>query len=551
MGRNATFAASVTHCIDMRHHSLLLACLLPFAAQAQSPSPSRIDDVLVYPGGAQVTRLATVAAGARELMLNCLTARFDPDSLQVDAPTGVNLGPVQIETLPRERAPECATSPLDEQVRKLEGQRDTLAAEAGALETSHGYLKALGSGEARSTPATGIAATADSIRKAAQDTLLRQAQLARQISDIEKQLAPLKGERDRVAAANPQWRSLRVRLSTTKEAELKLSYRIAQAGWAPSYRALLDTTSGALALERLAQVSQQSGEDWKNVKLRLSTAQANQRVGLAAPAPWTLNHAREVVAADAGKLPDKSITEVLQRVVGQRASLATAQAIRQNAEEVVESFNLSVFDGSYATEFVLPLRVNIDSGTQRASLTLGTEKLQARVLARVQPQSEAAAYLVADLARPAGAWPRGAVQLLRDGALVGSSTLNVATGEERLELPFGRDDAVRVQVEPEQRNAGNTGFIGTRAEHRYGRAWVVENRHTSPVTLQFVEAAPVSQHEDIKVQAQFSPAPTTQAWRKQPGLVLWELPLAAGASQRFTADYVISAPKEAVVTGLR
>ncbi|RZL33546.1 MAG: DUF4140 domain-containing protein, partial [Rubrivivax sp.] len=142
---------------------------LVLAQPQQAPAASRIDEVLVYPGGAQVMRLATVAAGARELLLNCLTARFDPDSLQIDAPAGVNLGPVQIETLPRERVPECATSPVDEQLRKLEGQRDVLAAEAGALDTSHGYLKALGSGEARSTPANGIAATADSIRKTAQD----------------------------------------------------------------------------------------------------------------------------------------------------------------------------------------------------------------------------------------------------------------------------------------------------------------------------------------------------------------------------------------------
>jgi len=526
----------------MRFNPALLACLLPAMAQAQS---SRIDEVLVYPGGAQVARLATVAAGARELVLTCLSARFDPDSLQIDAPAGVNLGPVQLETLPRERVPECATSAVDEQVRKLEGQRDVLAAESAALETSLGYLKALGGGEARSTPATGIAAAADSIRKTAQDALLRQALLARQIADLDKQITPLKGERDRVAAANPQWRSLRLRLSTAKEAELKLNYRVAQAGWAPSYRALLDTASGALNLERLAQVSQQSGEDWKNVKLRLSTAQAAQKVGQNPPWPWKLDirppvtsgiamEARVMSAAPAPPAP----------------ALMSAQRASGDAE--VERFDLSVFQGAFATEFVLPLRVNIDSGTQRASLSLGSEKLQARVLARVQPQSEAAAYLVADVAKPAGSWPRGAMQLVRDGALVGSSTLNIATGEERLELPFGRDDGVRVQVEPEQRNAGNTGFIGARAEHRYGRAWVVENRHTAgSVTLQFVEAAPVSQHEDIKVQAQFSPAPTTQAWRKQPGLVLWELPLAAGASQRFTADYVISAPKEAVVTGLR
>lgn len=520
---------------------LMTAGLLTTAAQAQA----RIDEVLVYPGGAQVIRLASVAAGARELVLNCLSARFDPDSLQIDAPAGVNLGPVQIETLPRERAPECATSPLDEQVRKLETQHDQLTAEASALDTSLGYLKALGSGEARATPAAGIAATADSIRKTALDALQRQAQLRRQLEDLDKQLAPLKGERDRLASANPQWRSLRLRLSTAREAELKLSYRVSQAGWAPSYRALLDIASGTLNMERLAQVSQQSGEDWKNVKLRLSTAQATPRVGVGLPPPWHLDLLRQQQLAEmralAAPAPPAAAMVSNLAVTGSRIA----------AEPPPERFDLSVFQGAYATEFVLPLRVSVDSGTQRASLALGSEKWQARVLARVQPQSEAAAYLVADVARPAGSWPRGTLQLVRDGALVGSSTLNVATGEDRLELPFGRDDGLRVQVEPEQRNAGNTGFIGARAEHRYGRGYVVENRHTAAVTLQLVEAAPVSQHEDIKVQAQFSPAPTTQAWRKQPGLVMWELPLAAGASQRFLADYVISAPKEAQVTGLR
>lgn len=519
--------------------TVLLAGLLPLVAQAQA---SRIDEVLVYPGGAQVTRLAPVAAGARELVLSCLTARFDPDSLQLSAPAGVNLGPVQIETLPRERVPDCGKGTLDEDIRKLEARRDAIAAELGALDTGLGYLKALGSGEARGTPAAGIAGTADSIRKTAQDALTRQAQLRRQQEELDKQLAPLQGERDRLAGANPQWRSLRVRLSTAKDVELKLSYRIAQAGWAPSYRALLDSASGAVSLERLAQVSQQSGEDWQDVKLRLSTAQATSRVAVGLPRPWQLDiyKPQPPLAYSAPPPPAQAVAAQQIAVTGSRI-----------AEAPLERFDLSVFQGAHATEFTLPLRVNIASGTQRASLTLGSEKLQAKLIARVQPQAEAAAYLVADLPRPAGSWPRGTVQLLRDGALVGNSTLSVAGSEERLELPFGRDDGLRVQVEPEQKNAGNTGFIGVRAEHRYARGYVIENRHVNAVTLQLVEAAPVSQHEDIKVQAQFSPVPTTQAWRKQPGLVLWELPLAAGQTQRFLAEYLISAPKEAQVTGLR
>ncbi len=521
--------------------SALIALLLPAWSQAQS----RIDDVLVYPGGAQVTRLAPVAAGARELVLTCLTARFDPDTLQIDAPAGVNLGPVQVETLPRDRAPDCANSALDEQLRKLEAQRDSLNAESGALETGLGYLKALGNGDARNPPTAAIGATADTIRKAALEALQRQAQLRRQVEELERQITPLKSERDRLAAANPEWRSLRVRLSTAQAAELRLSYRITQAGWAPSYRALLDTASGALSLERLAQVSQQSGEDWRNVKLRLSTAQVSTRVGLPSPAPWLLNIRPPVAAAE---------TRLYAAPPAPAPAMAMSVAVQgsRTREPELDRFDLTVFQNDYATEFVLPLRVNIDSGIQRASLTLGTEKLQARVLARVQPQNEAAAYLVADLARPAGAWPRGPLQLVRDGALVGNTSLQMAGSDERLELPFGRDDAVRVQVEPEQRNAGDRGFIGARAEHRYGRAYVVENRHSrGALTLQVVEAAPVAQHEDIKVQTQFSPPPSTQAWRKQPGWVMWEQSLPAGTSQRYTADYVISAPKDAALTGLR
>lgn len=528
---------------------LALLGLVQTQVQAQIPvpasTPSRIDEVVVYPGSAQVTRLASVPAGARELVLNCLSARFDAESLQIDAPPGVNLGPVQVETLPRERQPACAAGPLEDQIRQLEDQRNALQAEYSALDASVGYLKALGSGEARATPAAAISGTADTIRRAAQEALLKQAQNRRQQEALDKQLAPLLGDRDRLAQANPQWRSLRLRLSTAKEAEIRLSYRVPQAGWAPGYRALLDTASASLSIERLAQVSQQSGEDWTNVRLRLSTAQPRQNLALNPPWPWTLDIAPPTspMAADARVKGSRAMA------LAAPAPVAASVAPPPPPEPELERFDTSVFQGSFATEFTLPQRVSIASSTQRASLALGVEKFSSRLLARVQPQQEAAAYLLAEMPKPAGAWPRGALQLVRDGAFVGSSTLNVADGREKLEIPFGRDESLRVLAPPQQRSGANTGFIGARVERRYGRAYTVENRHGFAVTLQLIEAAPLAQHEDIKVQTQFSPTPTTLSWRDQPGLVLWEQPLPAGATQKFTADYVISAPKDAPVTG--
>ena len=49
----------------------------------------------------------------------------------------------------------------------------------------------------------------------------------------------------------------------------------------------------------------------------------------------------------------------------------------------------------------------------------------------------------------------------------------------------------------------------------------------------------------------FKPQPTHQAWKKLPGVVAWQLPLAAGQQLRISADYVISYPKDAHITGLR
>ena len=44
-----------------------------------------------------------------------------------------------------------------------------------------------------------------------------------------------------------------------------------------------------------------------------------------------------------------------------------------------------------------------------------------------------------------------------------------------------------------------------------------------------VDAAPVAEHEDVHVESRYQPEPQTKAWNEQPGSVMWEQPLAAGA----------------------
>ncbi|MFZ6747905.1 DUF4139 domain-containing protein [Undibacterium sp. Ren11W] len=516
-----------------------LAALMPTLCLAQtSVAASKITQVLVYPGGAKVERVAKVAASARELKFTCLPARFDLDSLQVQADAGIVIGDINVQTLDRARAPECATSPLDARIRELEDQKAAIAAEDAAQALVLGYLKNYGN-DKQSGP---IASTAEQLRRTGQDALQRQHQAQRRAEVIEKQLSPLIAERDRLIASNPQVRTVQIRLAAQTEGELRLSYRLRQAGWTPVYRAYLDTNKAQLRLERHAQVAQTSGEDWTNVNLRLSTAQPNLANRINPPYPWTLDIR-----------PPKQEASYLAAPAAMRMAKSAAPAGADRVmldEDAAPNFDVSVFQGEFAAEFVVPGKISLASDGQRAAFALGNQNLEAQIKVHVQPQQEVQAYLLAEVGRPAGSWPSGNLQLFRDGDFVGQSQLQLGS-DERLELFFGRDEMVRVQLEPEQRDAANKGFIGSRAEQKIGHAYLIENLHKKAIALQVLESSPVARHEDIHVQTQFSPKPAQDAWHKQPGIVAWQLPLEPGKTLRLTADYVISYPKDAIVNGLR
>ena len=93
--------------------------LLAVATPTSHAQASRIERVTVYPGLAAVERSARVAAGARELVLNCLSPNFDMASLRVEAEAGIRLGPVSAINRPRVEVPECSASPLDGRIRAL------------------------------------------------------------------------------------------------------------------------------------------------------------------------------------------------------------------------------------------------------------------------------------------------------------------------------------------------------------------------------------------------------------------------------------------------
>ena len=507
-------------------------------------SQAPITRVTVYPGVASVERTARVAAGARQLSLDCLPASIDQQSLQVSADAGVRIGDIKILLQPRELTGKACASPLEQQIRSLEDQLAALNADETAAKLVGDYLQGVAKptdGKDNASPAASqIGATSNALRSASRDNSLRAHQTLRQKEALQEQLKPLLQERDRTANARSQVMKVTVQLATANEATVQLNYQVRGPSWQPVYRAQLDSAKSTIQLERQALVAQNSGEDWSNVQLLLSTGQPTRSTQGALPRPWTLDIERpRPVAAPA---PVAAAAPMMM----ERARSKMAEAA--DAQSGLPTFDVSTIDTAYATQFAVPYKISVPSSSERVTLSLGSQVLPATLLTRTAPAVEEAAYLVAQLMPPAGIWPAGTAVLMRDGAFVGQGRLDFGdTTALARGLSFGRDERVSVRKLPPEEHAGSAGFISSSTERQVSRRFEVQNRHDRSIRLEVVDAAPVAKNDRISVQSQYQPQPATLRWNEQPGLIAWRQELAAGGSARFEARHQIRFPQDAQI----
>ena len=512
--------------------TLAVLTSLTAAALAQAPTTapsaaSRITQVTVYPGSATVQRTLQVAPGARQAVFACLPAGLDATALQVQTPAGMAVGEIAVRQLPRAQMADCA-SPQEARIRTLEDQIAALAAEAQGLAHASGWLGRYDP----PTAAAQIASTADALRRSVQTVALRQHQIEREQQALQAQLQPLQAEQQRTAGPARQASTVQITLSAPQGGTLQLRYQVRGPGWQPGYRATLDVERQRVLLARTALVAQSSGEDWRDVPLTLSTGQPNAATTGPLPRPWRLSEAAPQVLA----MPAPAAAPLAR--MGKAASNAEIAVV---ADAVPESFDASVFEGSHATEFVLPQRITVPSNGEKVTLALGEHALDSRLVVRTTPARDPNAYLIASFTLPQGVWPDGPVTLYRDSAYVGQGRLQAAE-VARTGLGFGRDERVQVRALPTEQQQGSTGLTGSRQQRVVQTAWDVRNDHRTPITLQLLDAAPVAQQQDIQVQSRYQPEPTRTDWNQQPGTVLWERTLPAGATERISAEHRISWP---------
>jgi uncharacterized protein (TIGR02231 family) len=331
-------------------------------------------------------------------------------------------------------------------------------------------------------------------------------------------------------------RTIAVGVSAEQPGEVRVSYQVNGAGWRTAYRARLDSAGSKVLLERQGAISQTTGEDWTNVKLKLSTGQPRLSPQGSEPRPWKL----------ALLEPRSGLAS------GYATNLAAAPValMRQKADELKSREEMPVeLQTTFATEFEVPGAVSLPSDGRKLTVSLAKLSLPAKMRLRVVPRLDAAAVVTAESERPEGVWLAGDIQLYRDGNYVGATSWNPQTSAA-LVLPFGRDSLVRVKVDRAKDRNGSGGLIGQRNEREVSDLYTLTSHHKTPVELLVLESSPVSTSDQIKVEAKFDPKPTSENWEERQGVVAWARAIAPNETLKFSVSYAIGYPKDATVVGL-
>jgi uncharacterized protein (TIGR02231 family) len=535
--------------------TLLCFAVLIVPAAAETDVMSKIDAVTVYPDGATVTRTIHVdlPRGGSVLRARDFPPGLDPASLRVEGDGQARLVIGAIDARP----PRADRPPLDP---ALENRIEALRDERGGLDDKIEAANArkafaqhfaqaspagLGDkGEARPLSEWRQAFVAVEEEVAAANAAVREA--GRRQREIDRELARLEAQRN----ADPP-RKMEVRIDLAAEAAtpatLRVSYSVRGARWSPIYDARLDSGARdrkpALELVRRAEIVQNTGEDWRDVDLAVSTVRTAK--GGTAPDLRPL-----IVRFPVPPRPLAEPQPAAPRMAQEQARPAAPPEMKAARSIAAEEREAAVDSGGFQVLFHIPERVTIAADEGAKNFRLASTTIAPELLVRATPALDATGFLEASFKHDEDApLLPGRIAIYRDGIFVGRGQMALIAKEQPVRLGFGADDRVKIERTVLSRSEGATGLITTSKTDQREFKIAVRNGHDAPIRMAIEDQLPVSEIDDVKVEMlPGSTAPTERDVRGRRGVVAWNFDLGPGEARDIRFGWRVRWPSDKSVT---
>ena len=311
----------------MKNFVLLLFLALPFLSFSNKPkTPSSIKEVVVYLNGAQITRTAScqLIEGSNEVVFSGLSHKIDESSIQVSG-----LGPVSILSIAyginylekSESNPKIKE--WDSQVQQLEHEISKLKNNIAGLEEEEKVITSnrIVNGDSQVLDLERMKQIGQyyreritKIKNEIFDINLNINKIQRQIDELHRQLAEANNGSD-----SPQGEiTITFDAPISTNLNITMNYMVKDAGWVPNYDIKSIGINAPLSLAYKGNVYQNTGQDWQNVKISLSTGNPVYNISKPMVDTKYLNfvHAYQKRSTSATKKEGYAFNPNVKRVIG-------------------------------------------------------------------------------------------------------------------------------------------------------------------------------------------------------------------------------------------
>ncbi len=340
---------------------------------------------------------------------------------------------------------------------------------------------------------------------------------------------------------NRQELSFVIRLDAPYSGPAAISYVSTDGWWRANYELRLRQRGrrGSATLVRRAAIRNTSGERWKGVKARLSTAAVFADTSVADP--------RAITAW----LNERGKPEPLRKTRPGAALAAPEPSIEvARSESGFSGYSRPVLTGQ-VLEFDIPDPQDI-KGDGGAVVWLDSVPLDVSLVARIVPARAEKAYLAARLTnRTGGPILSGSVNIFRDGVYVGEGDIpQVGIGAD-FELSFGVYDGVEVTRRLVERMDGDIGVISSRSNRVIRHRTVVKSHLDFALPVRVLGAVPVSRDEKLVINTLARPRPDEVDVDGKRGVLAWNFDLPAGGEKTIEFGYEARWPPEKLFRSTR
>jgi uncharacterized protein (TIGR02231 family) len=562
--------------IRLMKNTLILAalCLLAFSASAADSEKilrSKPEKVTVYLQGAQVFRNSTVSIpqGESTIIFDGLEKNIDPQSIQasglgnyVITETQYLLHYPELQKLKANGNVKYAKTlkMLDDSLillsydtENIANQREVLKTEKGVL-LNYGLYKGVSKKDSIAFLKDGLSFLREKLNNI-NNELLRlkkeEAKLTIRVCSIESRKAQIEGEQVNKDLTSQQVTKPDYRIIVTivsdaaTTATIGINYFLPDAGWAPTYDLRTESMEKPIQLTYKATVFQNTGNDWKDVRLTLSTANPNQNFNVPVLNPYFVDVYKNHINKKAGRSDRSSSfnnTTTLSAPTF-NDNIQTNQANQQKNVVITseEAYDYVVMDENLIqAEFEIRLAYSIPSDNKNHFVSILNKELKTNYVHKTIPKLDMKAYLTARITNyeELNLLP-GKANVYFGGTFVGKTFLQTGSTEDTLELSLGQDKNVTV-MRNKIKDKSKEKVMENDKIYEVAYEIIVKNGNSKSIDIEVLDQVPLAKSQQVTIQKmELNGAKQNDVT----GEIKWRNTIKARENKKNHFSFMVKAPK--------